>query len=403
MSILPPDNKTVHQTDRVRDTIRAWLPHILLLGLILAGLWLVAQVIWPLQVPLLLAGATAALTHPVLYQPLSKGVDALVPRWSAPLRRQTTAVLTTILLVLLLLSPVLLLILTVINNLTEGLDFVLGVVFQDQERLGVFFSKLTDKIDEFAKAYPALQINAADLVQNLRETIAASNKLGPTVLQFLFKGSSRIAEIVFALISLSFFYAHGPQLMQNLLQLSPMSQQQQDKMIRRHALISEYILISGIGTAIVKGALLGLIVWTARLSAGLGEAPVATILLVPPILISMAAAVLSLLPMVGLTMVWLPLAITAWSQGAYGTALYIGLASLLMNHGFDYLRHTYQRNKGMVNEAWLNFGLFLGLVGGVLAFGALGLIIGPAAVSIAALLGRHGLPVYQIGSDDEEV
>ncbi|MFW5828794.1 MAG: AI-2E family transporter [Planctomycetota bacterium] len=376
---------------RARNTIRDWLPHVLLLGMIAAGLWLVALVLAPLLEPLLLAAATAALTHPVLFDPLSRLVDRVVPSWSQAFRRQVASLMATVSLLIIVLSPLALVLLTVVQSFDEGMQLLLGVALQDETRLHPFFLGLLDNLQRLADLYPGLQLDADLIVASIKDLLASSNQLGPTMLNFLFRGSGHIAEIVFAIISLTFFYAHGPLLVQHILDVTPMTNVQQERMVHRHGQISEFILVTGLGTAVVKGMFFGVISWAAGIP-------------VPPLLIVVVATVLSLLPMIGLTMVWLPLAAMAWSKGQQGTAIAIALISLIANYGFDHLRHRYQHRKGLINESWLNFALFLGLVGGVLAFGPMGLIIGPAAVSIATLLGRHGLPVYHVrGSANDEV
>jgi predicted PurR-regulated permease PerM len=378
---IPRGDAAADPADGPLALIRAWLPHLLLVGLVLAAVWLIVVVIAPLRVPLLLAGATAVLTAPVLFHPCLRLTRHCLPRLGDGLQRQIAAICATVALVGVVVSPVLLLLLSLVNSFGEGWQLLLGLALQDQARLEPFFVILQAQITSLAALYPGLQLDPQGIILALQEILAASKSLGPTFLSFLFKGSGRVAEVGLALVCLSFFYANGPQLLRMLLDLSPLDERQQQLLIERHDRVAEHILVSSLGTACVKGLFFGGIAWLSGIP-------------VPPPLIVLVAGVLSLLPMVGLTMVWLPLSLLAWSRGDHGLAVVIALLSLLSNYGFDHLRRRYRRARGLPTEGWMNFGLFIGLVGGLLAFGLPGLVIGPVAVAMATVLTRYGLPLY---------
>ncbi|MFW5829519.1 MAG: AI-2E family transporter, partial [Planctomycetota bacterium] len=352
-----------------------------LLALLAGAAWLIAVVIAPLHEPLLLGGATAVLSGPVLYGPCLRLVRRLVPRLGTVLHRQVAAITATVLLVAIVVSPALLLVLSVVHSLDEAVRLLIGIALQDSEALTPFMQSLEANITRLAELYPRLEIDPPRIVTVIADTISASTEIGPAVLSFLFRGSSRIAELILALISIGFFYAHGPQLIRAILDFSPLGAEQQDRLMRRQALVAEHILVTSLGTACIKGLLYGLIAWSAGLP-------------LPVPLIVLLAGIFSLLPLVGLTMIWLPMGLLAWGQGNHVTAVWIVIASILANYGFDHLRQNYQRRRGLFTESWINFALFIGLIGGLLSFGPAGLIIGPVAMAIMIVLATDGLPLY---------
>ena len=146
------------------------------------------------------------------------------------------------------------------------------------------------------------------------------------------------------------------------------------------------LLNDTIALAVTKGVILGLFIYWIDHQWGTGLVPS-----VPLILLAMA---LTLLPVVGLTMVWLPIAILSWSSGYHMAAVVLSLGSLVIHFSIEYLYHRIGRHIDDARHAWLGFLLFLSLVGGLLSFGVAGFIIGPMAVVLVETLGSFWLPLY---------
>src|SRR4029077_9105633 len=88
---------------------------------------------------------------------------------------------------------------------------------------------------------------------------------------------------------------------------------------------------------------------------------------------------LSLVP-AGPTLLWLPAALWLGSNGATGRGIFLGLWGLVVVGGSDNVVRPLLIGKGIETPIAL---VFLGVVGGLLAFGFLGLFIGPTLLAVA--------------------
>ena len=66
-----------------RDRLASWLPHVLLLGLLVGAVTWLLVLVAPVRSALVMGGSLALLTHPVLYSPLDRLMARSLPRWSA--------------------------------------------------------------------------------------------------------------------------------------------------------------------------------------------------------------------------------------------------------------------------------------------------------------------------------
>ena len=98
--------------------------------------------------------------------------------------------------------------------------------------------------------------------------------------------------------------------------------------------------------------------------------------------IFLIGAFVGLVPVVGSAMVWLPISSIIWTRGEPTIAISVALLSILLNYLISRARAGMGRR---LHEqgAWLSFMLFLGIIGGILAYGPQGFVIGPMAVVLA--------------------
>lgn len=101
---------------------------------------------------------------------------------------------------------------------------------------------------------------------------------------------------------------------------------------------------------------------------------------IPGVLVlGMATFFLSVVP-AGPALLWLPAALWLGSNGSTGRAIFLGIWGLVIVGGSDNVVRPLLIGKGI--EAPLAL-VFLGVVGGILAFGFLGLFIGPTLLVVA--------------------
>ena len=98
--------------------------------------------------------------------------------------------------------------------------------------------------------------------------------------------------------------------------------------------------------------------------------------------IFLIGAFVGLVPVVGSAMVWLPVSSIIWTRGEPMKALAVAGLCILINYLISRARAG--MGKRLHEQgAWLSFMLFLGIIGGILAYGPQGFVIGPMAVVLA--------------------
>jgi predicted PurR-regulated permease PerM len=101
-------------------------------------------------------------------------------------------------------------------------------------------------------------------------------------------------------------------------------------------------------------------------------------------------------PFVGTMIIWVPLCILLYTQGAVGGAIGLGLYSLLVTGNVDYVaRITFMKKMGDVHPLITVFGVIVGLN----LFGFVGLIFGPLLVSYFLILVK--IYINEFVTDDE--
>lgn len=123
-----------------------------------------------------------------------------------------------------------------------------------------------------------------------------------------------------------------------------------------------------LGTALAQGAVAGLGFWI----AGVPGAP----------FLGLVTLVLSLVPM-GPPLVWVPAAIWLLSDGQTGPGIFMAIWGLLVISGVDNIIRPYFISLGTSLPLPL---VILGVFGGLIAFGFIGLFIGPTLLAVAFAL-----------------
>ncbi len=149
----------------------------------------------------------------------------------------------------------------------------------------------------------------------------------------------------------------------------PLTAEETDRLFRRvgntvHATVYGTLLVSA-----VQGTLGGLMFWMLGLPAAL--------------LWGVVMAVLSIVPVLGAFVIWIPAAVLLALSGAWIKALVLALWGALVVGGIDnILRPILVGNRLQLHTV----PLFISLIGGLLLFGASGFILGPLAVTVTLLL-----------------
>jgi predicted PurR-regulated permease PerM len=128
------------------------------------------------------------------------------------------------------------------------------------------------------------------------------------------------------------------------------------------------VIYGVIGTALAQAALQAIGLWLAGVPA--------------PFFLGFLTFFLSFVPL-GPPLVWLPASLWLLYNGAAGAGIFLAVWGLLVVSGVDNILRPYLISRGANLPLIL---VFLGVVGGVLAFGFLGVFLGPTLLAIGYVL-----------------
>ena len=204
--------------------IREWLPHVMVLLTLAAGVGLLIWILLPLLEPILLAAALALLTTPVLFVPIRGYVARWFPGFAHKhpwLLDRVAAALAVAVLALLCLLPLLALVLGTIESPWQLVQMMWGLVWQEEQAFGQLSQVIIAQVEIFDQLYPALQLNPAALAQQVVDMVREAVNFGPQVLGFVFSGTGIVVHLVLGTMILAYLYIYGPRLSRGVLQFSP--------------------------------------------------------------------------------------------------------------------------------------------------------------------------------------
>jgi len=180
-----------------------------------------------------------------------------------------------------------------------------------------------------------------------------------------------MVELGLMLFVLFFVLRDGPGVARATVGLLPIEEQRRER-LRQHVVDATRAVFKGIGlTALVHGLLIGVGCWIAGLPA--------------PLVLGLVAALLALVPVVGSALVWVPAVLYLLAQGDHGHALFLGIYSVALVGAVDHVLRPLLIS-GHANIPTVV--VFLGVLGGLAAFGFIGLFIGPIVLGLAVALLR---------------
>jgi predicted PurR-regulated permease PerM len=180
-------------------------------------------------------------------------------------------------------------------------------------------------------------------------------------------------QVFFVSVALFFFFRDGSRLALRATELLPLEKKHQEKVVHTFSVTVTAVVRAIFLTALAQGFMAGL----GFLVAGV---PV-------PILLGLAAFILSFIPFLGAASVWVPVSIWLFSQDHFGAGVGLVLWGLVIT-AMDYIIKPWV----IGNEAKLPlFWLFFTTIGGLKVYGILGVFLGPIILS----LGMAFLAIYR--------
>jgi len=182
----------------------------------------------------------------------------------------------------------------------------------------------------------------------------------------LLKGfSTFIAGFFFTLLSLYYLFKDGVHLFGGLKQIVPLPSKERDLLIQRFKDMIYATIYGGILIAIIQGLLGGLSFWALGLPS--------------PIFWGTAMALLSFIPIGGTALIWGPAGIVLLIGGAISKGLILlGLGVFVISMVDNLLRPFFISSRTKIHPLLL----FFAVLGGVQAFGLIGLVAGPLVATL---------------------
>ncbi|MCS6806150.1 MAG: AI-2E family transporter [Acidobacteriota bacterium] len=304
-----------------------------------------------------------AIVLAIIFYPIHDRIERLIRRPSA------AAAISTLLVVVLIVVPSVLVGMAV----TEELRSLYQSLRQRSLEGGGWGPYFTDLIERplgwIGQYVDVSEFDLrAEILQRLQQVSAFLVALAASVVNNI---ASVLGHAVITLFTLFFLFREGQRMKRQLAVVLPLDAERTQRLFKG---VSDMIMANVYGVlavAVGQGVLTGL----AFLVLGLPS----------PILWGLVAAVFSLVPLVGSGAVWLPASIILLVSGQWVK----GLILLGWGAGIVGLFDNIVRPLVISGRARLHtLMVFFSLLGGVQAFGLLGLFIGPVVVSIAiALIG----------------
>ncbi len=170
------------------------------------------------------------------------------------------------------------------------------------------------------------------------------------------------------------FIRDGGEMVQTTRELIPMAEAHKAKLFDHLAAVTR-AMVYGTGlTALIQGTLVGL----AFLFVGLPS----------PIVFGVVAALVALLPFGGTALVWGPAALVLAVQGRWGATIFMLVWGAVLVSLVDNVVRP-MLVSGRANVGTLT--VFIGVLGGLAAFGAIGLFLGPVVLALIIALVRFRL------------
>lgn len=199
--------------------------------------------------------------------------------------------------------------------------------------------------------------------KDLQEQIATS--LGKWITKLLGGSASGVVSLLIAFFLLFYFLRDRESVIAFVRSLLPLSDRESNQVMRR---VRETIFASVFGTlavATVQGTLGGLMFWWLGLPA--------------PLLWGVVMGLLSIIPVLGAFVIWIPAAIYLAMAGDWGKALILAVWGTVVIGLIDNLLYPILVGTRLRLHT---VPVFVAIVGGLIVFGPSGLILGPVILAL---------------------
>ncbi|MDP9084200.1 MAG: AI-2E family transporter [Pseudomonadota bacterium] len=203
------------------------------------------------------------------------------------------------------------------------------------------------------------------LVSGTREVLQRAASLGGT---FFLGALGSLFGFAIMLFLLFFFLRDGEVMLARGRGMIPLDEMRKERLFRQLSGVTRAIVIGTSVTALLQGILVGVGFTIASLPS--------------PVVFGVLAALLSMLPVGGTAFVWGPAAMWLFFDGRWGFGIFMLAWGVLLGGLDNVLRPLLISGRAKISA----LAVFIGVLGGIPAFGSIGIIAGPVVLSLALAL-----------------
>jgi predicted PurR-regulated permease PerM len=298
-----------------------------------------------------LAAVFSGMIHG-LYKKLARGLGG---------RKPTSAALTVLVFVLVLIVPILAFLGVVVSQAVEVSASVGPWV--EREMSGA------NELDGLLQRLPFWE--TIQPYQDLISTKVAefAGRLGTFLVTSVAAASRGTAVFFFQLFillyAMFFFLLHGKEYMARILYYIPLAPAAENRLVAKFVSVARATIKGTLVIGIVQGGLAGLAFWVAGIKGWAFW--------------SVVMMILSIIPAVGTALVWVPAVIYLFALGFAGAAIALGVWCAVVVGLVDNVLRPWLVGRDTQMSDLL---VLLSTLGGIIAFGAAGIIIGPIVAAL---------------------
>ncbi len=318
------------------------------LGITIAGVFLC----YLMTVPFL-ASLAWALALAVLFMPVHKRILRKLKK------KNISAMLTSALAIFVVVIPVILIVIRVVMEVDKGTALIINRV-----ESGEWQSNL-EKMDFVGKAVYWLEthLNIHQAINNLTSWLTAQVTL------FLRSSFVQIIVIVLTFYLLFYFLRDRNEILRTIRRFSPLCGRETNGLFKVIINTIRATVFGTLAVSAVKGFLAGFMFWILGLPA--------------PLLWGTIMGILSIIPLLGAYIIWVPAALYLALDGYWIQASVLVIWGILVVGTVNNILYPVLVSKKLKLHTIV---AFISLAGGILVYGASGIILGPLTLTVSAFL-----------------
>ena len=344
------------------------------LGLFLISIFLIVKLLWPFISIMVSAAVVTAIFNPV-YGFFSK-----------IMRPHYASLVTCILIFFILFVPIALCVGILSKEASDLIVMAKNSAVRDQLKNLIENSSVIEKINHLLVRFDLQKISIATLIEPF-------SQMGQYIGGFIFNQARAIASNVFSFVVSFFFmllivfylFVDGKRLVIFMTDLSPLPEDQDEKLIEKFEDMSVAILLGNGFSAVIQGIFGGIAFQL--LSVG------------SPFIWGLVMTFLAFLPIVGIGAVLLPAAVYLFLKGQIGAGIFLIVFYVILSGGMEY----FVKPKLVGDRVKMHtLVVFLSIMGGLKLFGIMGIVYGPLVMTIFLTLTDIYHSSYQNMVEPEE-